>query len=285
LNSALADYLATERLPADYAEVVERVLTPMAGRIAAAPRGAGPQVVGITGSQGSGKSAAAGALAILLREAGLQAAVLSIDDLYLTRAERAALAARVHPLFATRGVPGTHDVGLGLAVLDSLGAPGETAVPRFDKGGDDRRPPEQWDWVAGPLDVILFEGWCVGARPQRPAALARPVNDLERDEDPLGVWRRYANDQLAGPYRPLFARIGLQVLLRDPGFETVLGWRRQQEAKLREREGGGQSDAELARFVQFYERLTRHIDAEMPTRADVVVQLGPEREIRSIRGL
>jgi D-glycerate 3-kinase len=285
LNPALADYLTAERLPDDYREVVERVLTPLAARIVGAPRGADFQVIGITGSQGSGKTAAAGALAILLREAGLKTAVLSIDDLYLTHAEREALAARVHPLFATRGVPGTHDVGLGQKVIESLGQPGETAVPRFDKARDDRRPPEQWGRVEGPLDVVLFEGWCVGAKAQRHAALVRPINDLERDEDPLGVWRRYANDQLEGPYRPLFDRIGLQVLLRDPGFETVLGWRQQQEAKLREREGGGQSDAELARFVQFYERLTRHIDAEMPMRADVVVQFGPDREIRSIRGL
>ncbi|HVM99647.1 MAG TPA: kinase [Caulobacteraceae bacterium] len=281
---ALADYLAAERLPPGYADVVDRVLTPLASRVAAAPRDA-PLVVGITGSQGSGKSSAAGALAILLREAGLTAAVLSIDDLYLTREERAALAARVHPLLATRGVPGTHDVALGLALIERLGASGETAVPRFDKGRDDRRPPAEWDRLAGPVDVILFEGWCVGARPQRPAALVRPVNRLERDEDSRGLWRRYANDQLAGPYRALFGRIGLQVLLRAPSFEAVLDWRREQEAKLRERTGRGQTDAELARFVQFYERLTRHIAAEMPARADVVVQLGAEREVVTVRGL
>jgi D-glycerate 3-kinase len=281
---ALADYLAAEALPPNYAGFVDRVLAPLADRIRAAGR-RGSYIVGITGSQGSGKSAAAGALAILLGERGLRAAVLSLDDLYLTHAEREALAARVHPLFATRGVPGTHDVGLGEAVIGSLGAEPETFVPRFDKARDDRRPPAEWDRVAGPLDVILFEGWCVGARPQRPAALARPVNALERDEDPRGVWRRYANDQLAGPYRALFGRIGLQVLLRDPGFETVLGWRQEQEAKLRARTSGGQTDAELARFVQFYERLTRHIDAEMPPRADVVVQLGPTREVVSVKGI
>ncbi len=130
--------------------------------------------------------------------------------------------------------------------------------------------------------MVLFEGWCVGATPQDAAALVDPINELERTGDPDGVWRRYANAALAGPYQDLFAAIGFQVLLRAPSFEAVLGWRLEQEHKLRERSGGGQSDAEIAVFIQHYERLTRHIAAEMPGRADVVVQLGMEREVREL---
>jgi D-glycerate 3-kinase len=276
-------YLQEERLPRSYRGFVDSTLKPIVERLLDRQAKEGPRLVGVTGPQGSGKSAAAGALALLLRDRGLRTAVLSIDDLYLTLAERQQLAAEVHPLLRTRGVPGTHDVALGMAVIDSLGRPGETAVPRFDKATDDRRDPADWDVVAGPVDVILFEGWCVGARPQDDAALADPVNDLERTGDADGAWRRYANAALAGPYQTLFDRIGFQVLLRAPSFDAVLAWRLEQEHKLRERTGAGQSDAGIAAFVQHYERLTRWIDAEMPARADVAVQLGPERQVTAVR--
>jgi len=276
----LSAYLRDALLPASYAGFVGEVLEPMAERIADRTSAGGPLVVGITGPQGSGKSAAAGALALLLRDRGLRTAVLSIDDIYLTKAERARLAADVHPLLATRGVPGTHDVALGIETIESLGRSAETVVPRFDKASDDRRPRADWDVVAGPVDVVLFEGWCVGARPQGEAALAAPINDLERTRDPEGIWRRYANAALAGPYEALFGRIGWQALLRALSFDAVLGWRLEQEHKLRERTGGGQTDAEIAVFIQHYERLTRHIDAEMPARANAVVRLGEKREVR-----
>jgi D-glycerate 3-kinase len=287
MTTDLAAYLRDERLPGDYRQFVDTALRPIAERVAAIDRQGSALVVGLTGPQGSGKSAAAGALALLLQDRGLSTATLSLDDLYLTLAERRRLAADVHPLFVTRGVPGTHDVTLGLAVIASLGRAGETAVPRFDKARDDRRDPADWDLVAGPVDLILFEGWCVGARPQPAAALAAPINELERTRDLDGVWRRYANAALAGAYQDLFSRIGFQVLLRAPSFDAVLGWRLEQEHKLRDREGpdAGQSDAQIAVFVQHYERLTRWIATEMPPRADVVVQLGVGREILRIEGV
>lgn len=253
----------------------------LADRIAAAADR--PIVVGLTGAQGSGKSTLAAALLGRLAAHGLRAAVLALDDLYLPKADRLRLAAAVHPLLATRGVPGTHDVALGLAVLDSLAGAPLTEVPSFDKGADDRRPRRAWPRVAGPVDVVIFEGWCVGARPQPAADLAAPINALERERDPGGVWRRYANEALAGDYRRLFARLDLQALLLAPGFDAVLGWRLQQEHDLRAaRPGAGQTDAEIAVFVQHYERLTRHMAAEMPARADVVVRLARDRSVLAI---
>lgn len=257
----------------DLADLLARRIAPAAAR---------PLVVGLTGAQGSGKSTLAAKLAPLLAARGLRTAVLALDDLYLPKADRQRLAADIHPLLATRGVPGTHDVALGLAVLASLTTERRTRVPRFDKGADDRWPHAAWPILEGPADVVVFEGWCVGARPQPLAALARPVNALERERDPGGVWRAYVNAALAGPYRALFDQVGLQALLLAPGFEAVLGWRLQQEHELRARRGDvGQTDAEIAVFIQHYERLTRHIAAEMPPRADVVVRLGPEREVVS----
>jgi D-glycerate 3-kinase len=131
----------------------------------------------------------------------------------------------------------------------------------------------------GPVDVVLFEGWCVGARPQPAAALTRPVNALERDADPDGRWRTFVNTALAGAYAPLFARIDRLVLLQAPGFEVVAGWRAEQEAKLRARTGRGMDEAEIARFVAHYERLTRWILQEMPPRADLVFPLRADRSL------
>jgi D-glycerate 3-kinase len=280
MSSDLAAYLAEQTLPASYAGFVDQALRPIAERVAGRAPAARPLVVGFTGAQGSGKSVGAGALAVMLRDRGLHTAVLSIDDIYLTRSERLRLAEDVHPLLATRGVPGTHDVALGIQVIDALGRPGSVAVPRFNKAADDRRDPSDWDRIEGPVDVILFEGWCVGARPQPVAALTEPVNDLERTRDPDGVWRRYANDALAGAYRDLFGRIGYQALLRAPGFDVVLGWRLEQEHRLRERHPGrGQTDEQIRTFIRHYERLTRWIDMEMPARADAGVLLGAEREV------
>jgi D-glycerate 3-kinase len=259
--------------------------TRLAAAIAVAAR-RGPLVVGLTGPQGSGKSTLAAKLPSLLAAGGLRCAVLALDDLYLPKAERLRLAADVHPLLATRGVPGTHDVALGLEVLESLAAARVTAVPSFDKGADDRRLRGEWPTIEGPADVVVFEGWCVGARPQPDVALASPVNDLERTRDPDGVWRRYADAALAGPYQALFGKIGLQALLLAPGFDVVLGWRLQQEHDLRARAPGrGQTDAEIAVFIQHYERLTRWIAEEMPARAEVAVRLGAEREVVEARGL
>lgn len=239
-------------------------------------RRAGPLVVGLCGPQGSGKSTLAAALAARFEGS----AVLSLDDLYLSRAERQALARDVHPLFATRGVPGTHDVGLGLQILAALDRNEAAPLPRFEKARDDRAEAASWPHAPPRSRLLLFEGWCVGARPQPAEALTHPINRLEAEEDPVGIWRTRANAALAGDYQRLFARIDLLVLLAPPAFETVLGWRLEQEHALRAAGATGSGvmdDAAVARFVQHYERLTRHILDEMPGRADLTLRLGTDR--------
>lgn len=252
----------------------------LAALVAAARAGqSGLLTLGICGAQGSGKSTLVAGLARRLEDDGLRVAVLSLDDLYLTRAERQRLASEVHPLFATRGPPGTHDIALGLATIAAL-ARGEAApLPRFDKGCDDRLPSAEWPRASAGSDVLLLEGWCLGAVPQAEADLARPVNVLEKEEDPDGSWRTHANTALAGPYRRLFAAIDRLILLAAPGWQVVAKWREQQEAELRVHASAAMSPAEVTRFIQHYERLTRWILAEMPQRADLTVRLGEGREV------
>lgn len=255
-------------------------------RAALASTDARPLMIGLCGAQGSGKSTAAEAVHARLNAADIACAVVSIDDFYLTAAERHALARTVHPLLRTRGVPGTHDVALAASVFDGLAAGRPVPLPRFDKARDDRAPETRWPVAPAGTQVVLFEGWCIGAVPQDEAALAEPVNALEAAEDPDGIWRRYVNAQLDGPYRPLFARLDRLILLRAPGFEVVRAWRGQQEADLRRKAGGhasiGMDDAALDRFIQHYERLTRHILAEMPARADLTIALDAARAVQAV---
>lgn len=240
-----------------------------------------PLVLGVCGAQGSGKSTLAEELIQMVRGEGLVVAALSLDDIYLTRAEREVLARDVHPLLGTRGVPGTHDVALGLSVLRDIDAGKPLLLPRFDKLADDRLPPDRWERVDQPLDVLIFEGWCVGARPQSAAFLSKPINSLERDSDPDGTWRAYVNAALAGDYQQLFARIDFLMLLAAPAWNVVLQWRGEQELGLQKQagkhSGRGMEVAEIARFIQHYERLTRYILEEMPARADLTIQLGVDR--------
>jgi D-glycerate 3-kinase len=266
--------IAAHHLPQSYRAVVEEYWTPLADLIAAQGK---PLIVGINGAQGSGKSTLCVFLEVLLAERGLTAATLSLDDLYLGKADRQKLAREIHPLFATRGVPGTHAPALGMAIFDAVKAGVSLDLPRFDKGTDDRRPAPQH--VPGPIDVLLFEGWCVGCAPEADEELLDPVNALERDEDPDGVWRSVANLWLRGEYRDLFNRLDLLVMLKVDGFDAVIANRRKQEDKLRAARPnapGLMDEAALARFCQHYERLTRHMLEDLPRRADVVIEIGPD---------
>ncbi|HEX3432092.1 MAG TPA: hypothetical protein VHT03_14520 [Rhizomicrobium sp.] len=276
------------QLPGSFANIVRTTYREIAGALLARNTQAErPLVVGLCGCQGSGKSTLATFLKLLLDSKTASTGILSLDDLYLTKEQRQKLARAIHPLFATRGVPGTHDITLGLETLQKLcnaGARSRTPLPVFEKARDDRKPRKDWPVFKGRPAFILFEGWCVDARPQAPAALRKPVNRLERDCDRNGIWRTHVNDQLAGPYRDLFAPIDVLLFLQAPSFDCVYKWRGLQEKKLR---GSGRGRAvmnrnELENFIMHYERLTRWMLKEMPGRADILLPLGTDQRIHAV---
>jgi D-glycerate 3-kinase len=256
-----------------------------------AERHNGPLLVGVNGAQGAGKSTLCRLLQIVLEQGfGQRVTSLSIDDIYLTHAERKKLAQQVHPLLATRGVPGTHDAVFGLQLLSDLRqlkAGQSRDIPLFDKAIDDRLPREEWRQVTGPFDLIFFEGWCVGAMPQPEETLTVPINSLERKEDPDLTWRRYVNQQLQEGYRKLFAELDLLIMLKVPGMESVMNWRGIQEQKLasatEQRDHKIMSTAELQRFIMHYERLTRAMLDEMQDRADLVFVLNEKHQIDRVQ--
>lgn len=283
------DLIRVEQLPDDFEPAVDRIIRPLAESIHALRASlARPAIIGISGAQGSGKSTLALFLSGWLeKELGHTTASLSLDDLYLTKAEREVLADDVHPLFATRGVPGTHDVQLGMQLLDTLtgiDGPRLVALPSFDKARDDRKPASEWRQVTAPVDVVLFEGWCVGTRAQEAHELAEPVNALEAERDADGSWRRAVNDRLASDYAELFARLDMLVMLRIPAFDQVFEWRQLQEEKLRKAAGRGQTDTELSGFIRHFERLTRHMLMTMPSHADFVIDIDGDHKLVEIRG-
>lgn len=242
---------------------------------------AAPPILGIAGSQGSGKSMLA--QAVVHRFGG---AALSLDDVYLTKAERAALAERVHPLFAVRGPPGTHDLALLHRLLDRLRAAEpdeEIRLPRFDKLADERAPEKHWTVVRGRPRLIVLEGWCLGAMTQAPQTLAAPINALERDKDPDGVWRLAVDTALGDDYPRLAARLDALIFLKAPTFEVVLDWRCEQEAGLLGAAAvSPERRAALEDFIGHYERITRHMLAG-GVRPDLIVELDARRRIVALR--
>lgn len=267
--------------------VMNPIATALAGQIQGWLTQGKPLIVGLCGTQASGKSTACAQLAEHFSAQGLTVGVLSLDDLYLGRTVRAGLAEQVHPLFVTRGPPGTHDTAIGIATLDAVKAGRTVMLPRFDKRADEPLSSREWPLLDGPCDLLLFEGWCVGAAPVPAGLLAQPVNDLERMDDPDGIWRQYWNAHLAGETADLFARIDRLAYLRPPSFEVVHKWRCEQEQRYQAQDGvqraaAAMTDEQVARFIAHYERLTRWIMEEMPGRADVTIQLDEARSPVSV---
>ena len=248
-------------------------------------------LVGFSGCQGSGKSTLVALMAKVMREVhGVSTVVLSLDDFYLTKAARAALAESIHPLFAIRGVPGTHDLPLlneTIAALRQPGAAGAVPVPSFDKALDERTELVHWRQVSAPMQLIFLEGRCVGLSPQRESELEVPINPMEAEHDPSLVWRREVNRQLANEYADVFGNLDALLLLQAPSFDAVFEWRWQQEQRLSkqfqqdhpDRLDPTMSRSEVANFILHYQRLTEHALKTLPDRADFLWELATDRAV------
>jgi D-glycerate 3-kinase len=236
-----------------------------------------PALIGVSGAQGSGKTTACQLLEAANRPRFVQ---FSIDDVYLDHVQRAELAARTHPLFVTRGPPGTHDIALARRTIDQLmtaGADTETPLPRFDKIKDVMTPKAEWPIVRGRPEAILVDAWCLGALPVPPSP---PLNAVE-EEDVNGVWRETQNEFLRRSYADWFASFDALIYLRAPSWDVVRRWRGQQEVTLRGRALTPDEEAWIDRFILHYERITRSM-MDGRVMADRVVQIDEERCVVSI---
>jgi len=284
------DFLEQHKLPDSYADNARKNFEPVAKRILELQKETRrPFFVALNGCQGSGKSTLADYLVQYFNAQGRAAIAISLDDFYLTKSERQALAASVHPLFETRGVPGTHDVALMQAVLTALAEQRvPVSVPRFNKAVDDRFADEDWSVVEQPMDIVILEGWFWGARHQSEEDLEASVNELESESDAEGIWRNYVNEVLRTQYEPIYLQMDCWLMLQAPSFDCVYQWRLEQEQKLLKKlqsenhsdRSGVMSEAQVARFIQFYQRITEQLLLTLPEDADVVWQLMSDRSIQ-----
>ena len=232
------------------------------------------RIVGVEGSQGSGKSTLSRAIVDALSVRGVSAATVSLDDFYLGRDARADLAAQVHPLLRTRGVPGTHDWQRLTETIQAHEQGRALTIPQFDKGLDDRT-----DDVRVECDCLILEGWCLGVTQQAPDLLETPVNELEAVDDVDRHWRTWVNDQIRH-YEPIWSHIQYWLQLRVPSFEQVYRWRGQQELDLPADQR--MSEEDLRRFIQHYERITRHLWS-LPSRSPgLSVELNANHDLAKV---
>ena len=248
-----------------------------------------PLVIGLAGGQGSGKTTISSILTLILKKYfKLNVFKVSIDDFYKRRKDRKLLSKTKHSLLMTRGVPGTHDVDLMLNFFKKIKAKNfkRLQVPTFNKAIDDRYPKTLWHRIKKKPDVVIFEGWCVGARAQSNNQLKKPINSVEKVYDQQTKWRKYVNDQLKNKYKALFGQLDGLLYLKAKNFSLLREWRLKQERKLwlqtkNKKNLKIMSSGDVINFMQTYQRITENMFKKMPKYASIIVNLNSNHQIKS----
>lgn len=286
--------ISDEQLPTHYKDLVGDYLWPLIQDMAAIYKQrdqSTPWLIGLQGTQGSGKSTVCLFIKALLETCfNFNVVVLSIDDFYKTQLQRKQLSKDVHPLFITRGVPGTHDIPLALNTIESLSSLKEDEsykLPTFNKALDEREDESKWRSITGKVDIILLEGWCIGIPSQRSSLLNKPINELEKNEDENGIWRTAVNQSLSSQYNEFYKKIENLIVLQAPSFKCVYQWRLLQEKKLADKtqlngHSKIQTPEQIERFIAHYERLTRHALNVLPDLASWVISLNEHHDMTKL---
>ena len=246
------------------------------------------KVIGLSGGQGTGKSTISSILKIILKEFyKLDTLIFSIDDFYKTLNERKKISNKISKLFLTRGVPGTHDTKMLLQCINNLknNSFKRMNIPKFDKSIDDRCAKNKWFKVKKKPNIVIFEGWCVGATAQKNKDLNIPINKLEKHKDNKRIWRQKINSELKKDYNKIFNLIDKLIFLKVPSFKYVFKWRLLQEKKLRITGKGNKTmnDKQIENFVMYYERITKHMLKTLPKTADAVISIDEKHRLKSIK--
>ena len=245
------------------------------------------KIIGLSGGQGAGKSTIMEILKFILkRKYGLELCVFSIDDFYKTKKERQKMSKNVHPLFLTRGVPGTHDISFINKTFSSLKKRKfkRVLIPKFDKAIDDRAKKSKWTKIKKPPSIIIFEGWCIGARHQKVSELEKSINLIERKFDADLQWRKKVNNQLQKHYKKLFYKIDRLVYLKAPSFNHIFNWRLLQEKKLKltSKNKDTMSKSKIREFIMYYERITKHMMKDFSKISDLTIFLDKDHRSKKM---
>ena len=249
-----------------------------------------PYFVGLAGGQGTGKTTISSLLEIILRKYfKLNVFKISIDDFYRTRKERFNLSKKVHPLLMTRGVPGTHDIKIMLDFFRKSKTKKFKSfkLPKFNKAIDDRCKKNQWYTIKKRPDVIIFEGWCVGARAEKNSTIKKSINSLEKANDAQLIWRNYVNKQLKTKYKKLYDQLDCLVYLKAKNFSLLQKWRLIQEKKLwlknknKKTNNKIMSKGDVINFMQTYQRVTQNMFKFAPRYASIILNLNSNHQIKS----
>lgn len=243
-------------------------------------------IIGLSGGQGAGKSTLAKIFQIILSTIyKLKVVNISIDDFYRTSSERKKLSKFTHPLFMTRGVPGTHDSKMLLQIIKRLKNKNfeKLTAPKFDKSKDDRLKRNFWQKITKKPDIVIFEGWCVGAKPQSKKDLMKSINLLEKREDKKLTWRKKVNNELKVNYKKIFNLIDYKIYINVPSFKHVFKWRLLQEKKLglKSNNKNVMKTSEVKRFIMFYERITKNMMKNLKDN-NIIISLSNNHKIKSI---
>ena len=272
------------------AKMVKYFLIPICFWIAKKAKNRKPFIVGLSGGQGTGKTTISSIMSIILKKYfKLNIFKISIDDFYKTRKERFLLSKKIHNLLMTRGVPGTHDTNIILDFLNKVKNKNfkPLKLPKFNKAADDRFKKKLWYSINKRPDVIIFEGWCIGARPQKNYQLKKHINSVEKLNDQNLIWRKYVNYQLKKNYRKLFNQLNCLLYLKAKNFNLLQKWRLKQERKLltfsREYKNLKiMNKKEVIHFMKTYERITQNMFKDAPKYASIILNLNSNHQIKSV---
>ena len=271
-------------------KMIKSFLIPISFWIAKKVEKKKPFILGLSGGQGSGKTTISSIISIILNKYfKLNVFKISIDDFYKTRKKRLELSKKVHPLLMVRGVPGTHDINIMLDFFKRIKEKKFKSIklPRFNKATDDRYNKKLWYSVKRRPDVIIFEGWCVGAKAEQNYSLKTPINSLEKLKDQKQIWRRFVNKQLKSKYKKLYDQLNCLLFIKAKNFSLLRQWRIKQEKKLslkskRSNKLKIMSDKEIINFMQTYQRITQNMFKSVPKYASIILNLNSNQQIKSV---
>ena len=139
-------------------------------------------------------------------------------------------------------------------------------------------------WFKKRPDVIIFEGWCVGAKSEKNTTLKKTINSLEKVKDQRQIWRKYVNYQLKSKYKNLYSQLNCLIYLKAKNFKLLQKWRLKQERKLWVKskvKSKIMSKGEVLNFMQTYQRITQNMFRNMPKYASVILNLNSNHQIKS----